>query len=42
VHCHYGTNRTGFLIACYLIEVLKLPIQEAIDIFAKYRPKGIK
>jgi len=42
VHCHYGTNRTGFLIACYLIEVLKLPIQEAIDIFAKYRPNGIK
>jgi len=42
VHCHYGTNRTGFLIASYLIEVMKIPIQEAIDIFAKYRPKGIK
>ncbi|ORX86296.1 alpha/beta-hydrolase [Anaeromyces robustus] len=42
VHCHYGTNRTGFLIACYLIEIYKLPIQEAIDIFAKYRPNGIK
>lgn len=42
VHCHYGTNRTGFLIASYLIEIYKLPIQEAIDIFAEYRPKGIK
>jgi len=42
VHCHYGTNRTGFLIASYLIEIYKLPIQEAIDIFAKFRPNGIK
>jgi len=42
VHCHYGTNRTGFLIASYLIEEFKMPVQEAIDIFAKYRPEGIK
>lgn len=42
VHCHYGTNRTGFLIASYLIEMYNIPVQEAIDIFAKARPKGIR
>ncbi|KAK4192017.1 alkaline phosphatase [Podospora australis] len=42
VHCHYGFNRTGFLICCYLIEKENYPVQEAIDVFAKARPNGIK
>ena len=42
VHCHYGFNRTGFFICCYLIENEKYSVQQAIDAFAKGRPKGIK
>lgn len=42
VHCHYGFNRTGFFIACYLIERLQYPVQRALDTFAAARPKGIK
>ena len=42
VHCHYGFNRTGFFICCYLIEREKYGVQQAIDVFAKGRPKGIK
>jgi pimeloyl-ACP methyl ester carboxylesterase len=42
VHCHYGYNRTGFFIACYLIEKEGYPVQNAIDEFAKQRPPGIK
>ena len=42
VHCHYGFNRTGFFICCYLIEREKYGVQQAIDAFAQGRPKGIK
>lgn len=42
VHCHYGFNRTGFLIACYLVERCGLTAKEAIDAFAEARPNGIK
>lgn len=42
VHCHYGFNRTGFFICCYLIERENYSVQQAIDTFAKARPKGIK
>lgn len=42
VHCHYGFNRTGFFICCYLIEKEKYTVQQAIDAFAKGRPRGIK
>ena len=42
VHCHYGFNRTGYFVVCYLIERLGYDIQKAIDEFAKCRPKGIK
>jgi len=42
VHCHYGFNRTGFFICCYLIEKLKYGVQQAIDEFAKNRPPGIR
>jgi pimeloyl-ACP methyl ester carboxylesterase/protein-tyrosine phosphatase len=42
VHCHYGYNRTGFLITCYLIERLGFGVQDAIDEFNRCRPPGIR
>ncbi len=42
VHCHYGFNRTGFFIVCYLVERCGYSVQDAIDAFAKARPHGIK
>ncbi|KAE8354050.1 hypothetical protein BDV28DRAFT_93314 [Aspergillus coremiiformis] len=42
VHCHYGYNRTGFLIVCYLIERCGFDVQEAIDEFERRRPPGIR
>ncbi|OQE46786.1 hypothetical protein PENCOP_c001G06198 [Penicillium coprophilum] len=42
VHCHYGYNRTGFLICCYLIEHLGFGVQDAIDEFNQCRPPGIR
>lgn len=42
VHCHYGFNRTGYFIVCYLVERCGYSVQAAIDEFAKKRPKGIK
>ena len=42
VHCHYGYNRTGFLIVCYLIEKYGYGVQEALDEFEKQRPPGIR
>lgn len=42
VHCHYGYNRTGFLIVCYLIEQLGFGVQDAIDEFNRCRPPGIR
>ncbi|KAF9895409.1 hypothetical protein FE257_000315 [Aspergillus nanangensis] len=42
VHCHYGYNRTGFLIVSYLIERCGYSVQDAIDEFEKRRPPGIR
>ncbi|KKA20851.1 Polynucleotide 5'-phosphatase [Rasamsonia emersonii CBS 393.64] len=42
VHCHYGFNRTGFLIVSYLIERKGFSVQGAIDEFEKCRPPGIR
>ena len=42
VHCHYGFNRTGFFICCYLIERRDFSVQAALDEFAKGRPPGIR
>jgi len=42
VHCHYGFNRTGYFIVCYLVERCGFSVQGAVDEFAKRRPKGIK
>ncbi|XP_018798630.1 PREDICTED: mRNA-capping enzyme [Bactrocera latifrons] len=41
VHCTHGFNRTGFLIASYLVERLDYSIEAAIAIFAEARPPGI-
>ena len=42
VHCHYGFNRTGFFICCYLVEREGYGVQRAIDEFAKMRAPGIR
>ena len=42
VHCHYGFNRTGFFVCCYLIEKERFGIQQAIDEFRARRPPGIR
>jgi pimeloyl-ACP methyl ester carboxylesterase/protein-tyrosine phosphatase len=42
VHCHYGFNRTGFFICCYLIEKERFGVQQAIDEFRTHRPPGIR
>lgn len=42
VHCHYGYNRTGFFIACYLIERMGYRPQDALDEFARAKPPGIR
>ena len=42
VHCHYGFNRTGYLIVCYLVERMGWRLQDAVNEFARARPPGIK
>ncbi|KAM0706626.1 hypothetical protein Q7P35_005954 [Cladosporium inversicolor] len=42
VHCHYGFNRTGFFICCYMVERLGYKLQDAVDEFAQKRAPGIK
>ncbi|KAI1122903.1 dual specificity phosphatase catalytic domain-containing protein [Nemania abortiva] len=42
VHCHYGFNRTGYFVVCYLIERCGYGVQKAIDTFAEARPNGIR
>ncbi|KAM9914272.1 hypothetical protein OXX69_000800 [Metschnikowia pulcherrima] len=42
VHCHYGFNRTGFLICCYLIERLGWSVREAVEGFKRAKSPGIK
>lgn len=42
VHCHYGFNRTGFFICCYLIEKEGYGVQQAIDEFKAQRYPGIR
>lgn len=41
VHCTHGFNRTGFLIAAYLVEKYDYDIAAAIQTFASARPPGI-
>lgn len=42
VHCHYGFNRTGYFVVCYLVERCGFSVQDAIDAFAAARPNGIR
>jgi pimeloyl-ACP methyl ester carboxylesterase/protein-tyrosine phosphatase len=42
VHCHYGFNRTGFFLVCYMVERLGYRVEEAIDEFAAKRAPGIR
>lgn len=42
VHCHYGYNRTGYLIVCYLVERCGFSAKEAVEHFAQARPNGIR
>ncbi|KAK8057841.1 hypothetical protein PG996_011778 [Apiospora saccharicola] len=42
VHCHYGFNRTGYFIVCYLVDRLGMDVQEAVDTFARAREPGIR
>lgn len=41
VHCTHGFNRTGFLIASYLVERHDMAVGAAIQMFAQARPPGI-
>eukprot|EP00039_Didymoeca_costata_P002828 m.62931 g.62931 ORF g.62931 m.62931 type:complete len:669 (+) comp11545_c0_seq1:286-2292(+) len=41
VHCTHGFNRTGFLIASYLVDVCDLSAEAAAWQFKKARPDGI-
>lgn len=42
VHCHYGYNRTGYFVVCYLVERCGVSVQDAIDLFKKAKPNGIR
>lgn len=42
VHCHYGFNRTGFFLCCYMIERLGFSIKKALIAFQDARAPGIK
>lgn len=42
VHCHYGFNRTGFFLVCYLVERLGYRLEDAIEEFRVARPPGIR
>ncbi|XP_064481228.1 mRNA-capping enzyme-like isoform X1 [Ornithodoros turicata] len=41
VHCTHGFNRTGFLIAAYLVENMSWSIEAAVKAIAMARPPGI-
>uniref|UniRef100_A0A914QQD2 Tyrosine specific protein phosphatases domain-containing protein n=1 Tax=Panagrolaimus davidi TaxID=227884 RepID=A0A914QQD2_9BILA len=41
VHCTHGFNRTGFLIASYLITIMGWDVEAAVLEFANARPNGI-
>ena len=42
VHCHYGFNRTGYLICCFLVERRGWTVQEAVEAFREAKLPGIK
>src|SRR5690348_14158791 len=42
VHCHYGFNRTGFVICCWLVEMAGYSVHDALEAFKLARPNGIR
>lgn len=40
VHCHYGFNRTGYFIVCYIVERCGYSVKDAIETFARARGSG--
>lgn len=42
VHCHYGFNRTGFMICAYMVEERGMSVADALQEWAKARPPGIR
>ncbi|KJZ76213.1 hypothetical protein HIM_04295 [Hirsutella minnesotensis 3608] len=42
LHCHYGFNRTGYFVVCYLVERCGFTLRDAIKVFAEARPNGIR
>ena len=42
VHCHYGFNRSGFVICCWLVEMEGYTVHEALEAFKFARPNGIR
>ena len=42
VHCHYGYNRTGFFLICYMVEKRGYTLQDAIEEFKQKRPDGVR
>ena len=42
VHCHYGFNRTGFFLVCYLCDRLNWTLEDALKEFETKRHPGIK
>ncbi|RHY91098.1 hypothetical protein DYB35_003131 [Aphanomyces astaci] len=41
LHCTHGLNRTGYLVASYLIRRKQYSVQAALDAFAAARPPGL-
>ncbi|KAL7946760.1 hypothetical protein V8C42DRAFT_318725 [Trichoderma barbatum] len=42
VHCHYGYNRSGYFVVCYLVERCGFALPDAIEAFKTARPNGIR
>ncbi|MCE7736745.1 MAG: protein tyrosine phosphatase [Candidatus Heimdallarchaeota archaeon] len=42
VHCQFGQERTGILLALYLIKFKNFSAQDAIDKIRKLRPKSLQ
>jgi pimeloyl-ACP methyl ester carboxylesterase/protein-tyrosine phosphatase len=42
VHCHYGYNRSGYFVVCYLVEKCGFALADAIEAFKTARPNGIR
>lgn len=41
IHCTHGFNRTGYMIASYLIRMMSWRVPKALDLFSSLRPPGI-